>query len=112
MELSEWQKKSVNLLNTQGIALKIFENDGVYSFPVKMSVELMENYAEECNFPEDRQFSRHDLQEQHFTVCIRNLDACPRNYNTYQSVIFLFHFFNKGFGKCAQSAYSDADVNN
>ena len=25
VELSEWHKKSVNLLNTQGIALKIFE---------------------------------------------------------------------------------------
>ena len=56
VELSEWHKKSVNLLNTQGIALKIFEDNGVYSFPVKMSVEIMENYAAECNFPEDRQF--------------------------------------------------------
>ena len=50
VELSEWHKKSVNLLNTQGIALKIFEDNGVYSFPVKMSVEIMENYAEECDF--------------------------------------------------------------
>ena len=55
----------------------------------------MENYAEECNFLENRQFSIQDLQEQHFTVCIRNLDACSRNYNTYQSVIFLFHFLMK-----------------
>jgi hypothetical protein len=72
----------------------------------------MEIYAEECNFLENRQFSRQDLQEQHFNHCIRNLDACPRNYNKYQSVIFLFHFFNEGFRKCAQFAYSDADVNN
>ena len=61
--ISEWQKKSVNLLNTQGMALKIFEDNGSYSFLVKMSVGQMENYAEECNFPEYRQFSRHDLQE-------------------------------------------------
>jgi len=95
VELSEWQKRSVNLLNTQGMALKIFQDNGVYSFPVKMSVDIMENYAEECNFSEDRQFSRQELQEQHFTVCIRNLDACPRNYNMYQSVIFLFHYLMK-----------------
>jgi hypothetical protein len=55
----------------------------------------MENYAVECNFLENRQFSRLELQEQHFTACIRNLDACPRNYNTYQSVIFLFHYLMK-----------------
>ena len=91
VELSEWHKKSVNLLNTQGIALKIFEDNGVYSFPVKMSVEIMENYAEERDFPETRKFSRQELREHHFTACIRNLDACPRNYNAYQSVIFLFH---------------------
>ena len=88
VELSEWHKKSVNLLNTQGIVLNIFEDNGVYAFPVKMSVQIMENFAEECNFPQDRQFTRQDLQEQHYTACIRNLDACPRNYNTYQSVIF------------------------
>ena len=50
VELSEWHKKSVNLLNTQGIAPKIFEDNGVYSFPVKMSVKIMENYSEECDF--------------------------------------------------------------
>ena len=95
MELSEWHKKSVNLLNTQGIALKIFEDNGVYSFPVKMSVEIMENYAEERDFPENRKFSRQELREHHYMACIRNLDACPRNYNTYQSVIFLFHYLMK-----------------
>jgi hypothetical protein len=95
VELSKWHKKSVNLLNTQGIALKIFEDNGVYSFPVKMLVKIMENYAAECNFPEDHQFSRQELHEQHFTACIRNLDACPRIYNTYRSVIFLFHYIMK-----------------
>ena len=50
VELSEWHKKTVNLLNTQGVALKIFEDNEVCSFPVKMSVEIMENYAEECDF--------------------------------------------------------------
>ena len=73
VELSEWHKKSVNLLNPQGIALKIFEDYGVCSFPVKMFVEIMENYAEECDFSQDRKFSRQELQEQHFTACIRNL---------------------------------------
>ena len=60
-----------------------------------MSVQIMENYVEECNFPQDQQFTRQDLQETHYTACIRNLDACPRNYNTYQSVIFLFHYLMK-----------------
>ena len=73
----------------------MFEDNGVYVFPVKMSVQIMENFAEECDFPLDRKFTRQDLQDQHYTACIRNLDAFPRNYNTYQSVIFLFHYLMK-----------------
>ena len=64
VELSEWHKKSVNLLNTQ--------DNGVYVFPVKMSVQITENFAEECNFLQDRQFTRQDLQEQHHTLAFAN----------------------------------------
>ena len=83
VELSEWHKKSVNLLNTQGIALKIFEDNGVYSFPVKMSVEIMENYAVECNFPDKNCKNNISLHvfaiwmlAQEITIHIRVLYSC------------------------------------
>ena len=88
--LSEWHKKAINLLNTHGIALKIFLDFGKFSFPIKMSVEAMEAFAIENGFPLDSEFTRQERREQHFTACIRNLNACPRNYNMYQSVIFYF----------------------
>ena len=87
VELSEWQKRFVNLLNTQGMALKIFEDNGIYSFPVKMSVEIMENYAVECNFQRTVNFPdkncRNNISLHVFATWMLAQDTITRNKVSY-----------------------------
>ena len=38
--LSEWNKRTINYLNTHGMALEIFSNQGIINWPVKMNARI------------------------------------------------------------------------
>jgi hypothetical protein len=54
--LSEWNKRTVNYLNTHGKALEIFSNQGIINWPVKMSPRIFDSFLLEFNFPEAQEF--------------------------------------------------------
>ena len=84
--LSEWNKRTINFLNTHGKALEIFSNQGSITWPVEMSARILEAFLMEFNFPEDQEFTRQELNV---------MDMTPSNYNMWQSNIFLFHYLGK-----------------
>ena len=60
--LSEWNKRTINFLNTHGKALEIFSNQGSISWPVKMNARIFETFLMDFNFPEDQEFTRQELR--------------------------------------------------
>ena len=62
MGLSEWNKRTINFLNTHGKALEIFPNQGSINRPVKMNARILDAFLIEFNFPEDQEFTRQELR--------------------------------------------------
>jgi hypothetical protein len=93
--LSEWNKRTINFLNTHGKAIEIFSNQGSINWPVKMNARILEAFLMEFNIPEDQEFTRQELRQFHHLCRLRNLDMTPSNYNMWQSNIFLFHYLGK-----------------
>ena len=93
--LSEWNKRTINYLNTHGKALEIFSNQGVINWPVKMNARIFESFLLEFNFPASQEFSRKDLKYYHHLCRLRNSDLTPSNYNIWQSNIFCFTIWGK-----------------
>jgi hypothetical protein len=93
--LSEWNKRTINFLNSHEKTLEIFSNQGSINFPVKMNAKIFEAFLMEFNFPEDHEFTRQELRQFHHLCRLRNLDMTPSNNNIWQSNLFLFHYLGK-----------------
>ena len=63
--LSEWNKRTINFLNTHRNALEIFSNQESISWPVKINARIFEAFLMEFNFPEDQEFTRQELRQFH-----------------------------------------------
>jgi hypothetical protein len=55
--LREWNKRTINHLNTHGKALKIFSNQGIINWPVKISARILESFLIECIFSKEQEFT-------------------------------------------------------
>ena len=52
--LSEWNKRTINFLNTHEKTLEIFSNQGNINWPVKMNARMLDTFLMKFNFLKSR----------------------------------------------------------
>ena len=60
-----------------------------------MTPSILAAYLKRTGVPTDAIPTGHDLQLMHHNCIFKNLDVSPRNYNIWQSVVYLFSFLVK-----------------
>jgi hypothetical protein len=81
-------------LNATGSTLAIFKAKK-WSWEIKMTPSILAAYLKRTGVPTDAILTEHDLQLMHHNCIYENLDLSSRNYNIWQSVVYLFSFLIK-----------------
>ena len=94
IEYKEWIMLAEAFLNATGSTLAIFKAKK-WSWEIKMTPSILAAYLQRTGVPNDAILTGHDLQLLHHNCIYENLDLSSRNYNIWQSVVYLFSFLIK-----------------
>ena len=91
IEYKEWITIAEAFLNATGSSLAIFKAKK-WSWEIKMTPTILAAYLKRTGITNNAILTGRDLQLMHHNCIYENLDLSPRNFNIWQSVVYLFSF--------------------
>jgi hypothetical protein len=94
IEYKEWITLAEAFLNATGSTLAIFKAKK-WSWEIKMTPAILAAYLKRTGIPSNAILTGRDMQLMHHNCIYENLDLSSRNFNIWQSVVYLFSFLFK-----------------
>ena len=94
IEYKEWITIAEAFLNATGSTLAIFKVKK-WTWEIKMTPTILAAYLKRTGIPNNAILTGRDLQLMHHNCIYENLDLSSRNFNIWQSVVYLFSFLIK-----------------
>ena len=94
IEYKGWRTTAETFLNAYGSTLAIFKARK-WSWEIKMTPTILAAYLQRIGTPHDAILTSSQMHTLHNQCVFENLDLSSRNFNIWQSVVFLFTFLVK-----------------
>ena len=94
IEYKGWRNTAKTFLNAYGSMLAIFKARK-WSWEIKMTPTILAVYLQRIGTPHDAILTSSQMNVLHTQCVFENLDLSSRNFNIWQSVVFLFTFLVK-----------------
>ena len=94
IEYKSWRNAAETFLISYGSTLAIFKSRK-WSWEIKMTPTIFAAYLQRIGTPNGARLTSSQMHERHNHCVFENLDLSSRNFNIWQSVVFLYTFLVK-----------------